>query len=352
MSQNNIFSTRLEWVNLLVPLVLFLVVLIELMTDVRLLEFLSEKETIVLGDIIFLNATHVGFTAYYLFASPGLKPWIDSQGGASRFWSKTILFLASTTAIFLLFSYLAPLRTWALVLLLIGFRLYSYHHALSQSYGISIGYKRQLPEQLDLSENLNNGAQQKRERIIFQTFLGMIILSWLALELLKNFGGETAKNHIGDFVLMATAVQTLMAVIYTATILFSSGAEKKKRAAFSVRYFFWALSLLSPLAGFSTILVHGIEYLMASLSLSKNPTRAGSFYGCAFILFVILLYCCRIVIGREFTQINDTSPFIVFGACLSAGITITHFYLDRKIFRMRVAANQKFIYPLLFGKIS
>lgn len=326
--------------DLVLPLVSILWILIDLYLNRSSLASISLFSKRVLVDVLFLNVTHNAFTLGLLSSSPTFKLWINNRGGERKFWRGLILMtLVGSFFLFLLFYF----RSYDEHILVIFFTLnflFPVHHALAQSFGLSRVYNRGNIA-VDSLERF-----EKYERLFFNVFLVLTLVSGLFFLFITTHM-LTITPHLSVLVSrLTTTLLLVIAFIILAQTIFYVGKRSPAKIIFSFRYFVWSLVLVSPVAIYATYAIHGVEYWAVTqkmISREKNMKLKA--------LVVLTIGIALLAVPRSYGIValtnNELPIWILILTSISVAISFVHIYLDRQLFKMRVAINRETIGSLL-----
>ncbi len=296
-------------------------------------------------DVVLLNVTHNAFTYMMLISSPQLKVWMVRRGGVGKFWRNNLLLTGGLALAF--YFVLAPYSKspWIYTLFTFINLLIPAHHALAQSYGISLLYNYAG------RRNRKIEAVEKRERSIYGWFLGLTLIGLVAL--FFNWNGLLAQRfpEIGSIrleVLVAWTLGLLFLLLMGGTISLPKELRATK-GLFYVRFLIWALSFISMMAVFATRIIHGIEYLFISRRILSADKILNITISAVLLLLVIGMGVIR---TSGFSYLSERAPLPHWVAALTAistAISFSHYYLDRQLFRMKDAETREIVGPLLKG---
>lgn len=346
----NSTSTRLalfkgweEVLHLGIPIGFLLIVAFSLGTNQPSDLHLSRWTADFLVDVILLNVTHNAFTYMMLFSSPQLKIWLERRGGVAKFWQRNLMLVVFLTLAFYLV--IAPFAhvPWLFAAFMFLNHLVPAHHALSQSYGISLLYnylERRSPK-IEIIE--------KHERWIYTAFLGVSLLGMAVLFINWSRLFPKAQLKFEYF----KAHQTLAIVLGILALLLVANSSrfpaklKLTKAIFHLRFFVWALSFVSMIGVYATRAIHGIEYLFISKKIMAAGGRSNILLSLGFLFFVIVLAVVR-VSGYSYLRGNVSMPnWVAILTAASTAISFSHYFLDRQLFRMRSLESREIVAKLL-----
>lgn len=338
-----IFTYKSEIVSLLFPLVFFVLMVIEYFYNVNFLYRLSRLESSFLSNIIFLNITHNAFTFVLLTSTVPLYKWIENQGGPRKFWREQALIIAGLALffgalLFLSFQY----KVFFAIFVLINFN-FAAHHAMSQTFGLSLIYTKDLPR-----DELFYRAE-KVERFLFSAFLflnlfcGTVFLAFLYK--LVSF----SQAQLQLFVKISIITNLILAIGLVFQPYFFFKKDYLGKSFFNLRYLFWPVTLVSSMAIFATTAIHGVEYALVTRKMIKNDSLRKPRLALYFIAIVVLFAMVRIDSFERMRGQESVAPWIIIITSLSVAFSFIHYYLDRRLFKMRHQLNRETVGMLLFN---
>lgn len=345
-----LFSKNIERINLWLPVLFLLGAGVEIFSNFRFLGNLSALQSSILANIILLNITHNAFTYMLLTSSDTMKEWVNNQGGALLFWKRQAWELGLFSLFFLvLLSLSNDHREFFVIFTLINFG-FAAHHALSQSFGLSLLYNRQMERTPKLV------IAEKDERFLFKTFLyGNIIMGILFF--LYIFQILTVPSQLVKPLLWLGAA--VLCLFWGAMVLHTA---KNYRALFATkgnflwRYLLWPLTFFSPIAVFATTVIHGFEYLFVTEKMLRNDCAKKSRIGWLILLVVITFGFLRLETHAALRNREEMPFWMLVLTSISVAISFAHYKLDRHIFQMRHKENReaagKLLFPLIPNKGS
>ena len=343
----NLFTPTFEILNLLIPVFFLIFILLDFFGNIHLLNDLSRIEVSILSNIILLNITHNAFTYVLLTSTSPLKIWLDHQSGGERsFWFKQLWILVGLTLFFTTLLYLsAEHKILLLVFNLINFN-FAAHHGLAQSFGLSLIYNRELPPSAEKIKI------EKSERFLFSLFL---YTNLIAGSVYFIFYFKLLKFSQTDFMYFINSASLIILVVSLFMLGHSVYAYKKDfwpKWLFNIRYLIWPLTLFSPLAIFATAVIHGLEYGFVSHKMIKNDSFRKPTIGFAIIGVFIFFALFRIFNYEKIRLYEQLPLWLVIATAISISGSFMHYFLDRRLFKMRHQLNRDTVGTLLFNKKS
>ncbi len=334
-----IFKPSDEIMNLALPILLLALVAFEMLFQwPHFGRTLTER---LLVDVILLNVTHNAFTFMMLFSLPELKPWLSHHGAGNpnRFWIKTVASLVGLSLVMFCFFYFLQDKYTTLAFVLIGI-VFPMHHALSQSFGLSLLYNRRFPDKAQFAKI------EKREKVLSKSFLVAMVATSCILILASRGNLRWTDPSVKGCWIGAQVITLVFVMLLVINMLSYPGNGRLKKLVFSVRYFLWALTWTSPIAIAATKIIHGIEYAFVTRKVIENSktvswVRTGLFC----VAFIVTLAVFR----EMFHSDQATAPtWLKAMAAVSTAISYFHYYLDRKLFQFRFEINRNTSGRLLF----
>lgn len=288
--------------------------------------FETSPSNILLFEIILLNITHNAFTLAML-GMPELKEW-RANNSVTKLLGVFILMWGSFQALLMSLNSVIANDIFFLISL-----IFPVHHALSQSYGLSLLYNKNGDTEVKKAESL--------ERKFYQFFLLAIICSLFVETLPLRYMLDipySIKTNTQNFFRYTVFTGFILIMIQTFRM---SHKVKYKKIMFAARYFVWACVMISPAAASGTKAIHGLEYALVTRKIFGNSRDSKKWILLAVLSFVVAgLFWFRYSYFRMSGTISSL-------ASLSLAITFFHYYLDRKLFRMRHAINRETVGKLL-----
>jgi hypothetical protein len=278
----------------------------------------------------------------YLIIIIKLKGWITDRTQLQK------IFLALESFVVVIFIFFAHLyiykhfdQAWSKTLFSFFLFFIPSHHALAQSFGLNYIYN-------SLADKKTMLQLEKYERWLSVCFM-VLILSYLTIivfpnEVISFFGSKTALL-LRKFTLRGTFLATLLFVVL---FLKYPKEIRLKKIIFSSRYLVWFCALFSHSAAIGTRCIHGIEYACVThkvMSRSKGRFR----WLWLITLSALVAYICyfREVMMMSLRSAEGVSGIVASVASLSIAISYLHYFLDRRLFRMRHTLNRKTMGALL-----
>ena len=115
-----------------------------------------------------------------------------------------------------------------------------------------------------------------------------------------------------------------------------------------MRYLFWPVTLISTNAIFATTSIHGIEYALVTRKMIKNDSLRKPKIALCLIAAVMILAIVRIDSFEKISRNQSVAPWILIITSLSVAFSFIHYYLDRKLFKMRHKINRETVGVLLY----
>ncbi len=341
--ERTLFTGKGEAFNLMLPVFFLALVILELAFKINFLDNYSRFQISLLANIILLNITHNAFTLILLTSTLPLKYWVDHHGGPKKFWTNQAIIIIALTVFFTQLIYFSTQNENALLLFSwIGF-IFAAHHAISQTFGLSLIYSVHLKGAEALSA-------QKNERLIFNIYLFLNLFGG-TLFILHQFKllvlPMTAVN-IGRYVIFGTIfLAGLFLVIQPYYVFKKNGVAK---SVFNLRYLLWPLTPFSTVAVFATLVVHGVEYgQVIDKMIKKDSLRRP--YLAGFLIFIVIVFAFFRIDGMgSLRKNNGVALWLFLATGFSFAISFHHYYLDRKLFKMRRPLNREYVGALLFDE--
>lgn len=357
-----IFAERDEAICLWLPFAFLLFVALFSLLGWKLTEHNLENWLRFISATIFLEIVHNIFSFFILFQFPEARNWIHDRPRRQRvtlwlrwavYFSSMVLFLKA--GIHWLNSLFEPFPAGLWIAAAMKYVSAS-HHVVTQISGLSLIYNRELerfPLTADQRRTLRNCEQ--RERILFRaltiTFGAMIMFFTLM-----------PKYPIAKFIPLFGIPLTLLSTALLVNSLSYPLAGSSNKSFYLARIFFFPLGSVVTVATLAGPFLHGVEFLfvtrkMYGRSELRNKATLGT--GAAFLGMVALVSVLTLassssgikwILDRRFPDYVELFNWM---AAFSTSITYMHFYMDRKMFRMKDPLARKHFGPLLLsGSLS
>lgn len=343
MTGIRIFKPIDERINLWVPILFLALIGVEVFFSKQLFSFSFLLESFIV-DIVFLNITHNAFTYAIIVALPEMRPWVQNQGRGqvkSFWWRIAFLNVGLAIIFFLLFSF-SKNEFYARALFYLVTIVFPVHHALSQSFGLSLIYNKKISEDVRVVE-----LQERRFSRIF------LVLVLIAVIIVTGFIGRfiTIADPLAKTAwLMIRTLVFISSFSLLTVMLFYPKKIRRFKLFFSLRYMVWAFSIFSPIAIAGTKVIHGLEYAFVTrkmISKSRASTKAWLKIAIAMSILVLILAYFRFSVLVSYPQEKEMPFWFYLMASVSFAFTYSHYYLDRQLFRMRKPINRQTVGQLL-----
>lgn len=343
MFKKAIFTRKSEMINLLFPLIFFILMGIEYFYNINYLHTFTRLQNTFLTNIVFLNITHNAFTLVLLTSTLPLYKWIDYHGGQEKFWRTQLVTLGSLILFFwLLLYYCYEYRFVFHVFVLINF-FFAAHHALSQTFGLSLVYTKDLPR------NALFYKAEKIERFLFSTFMFSVLLSGSLYLMVIYKLLDFSQIMFHNFISFSIGINIVLALLLIIHPFYFFKKNYLGKSFFNLRYLLWPFTLVSTTAIFATTSIHGIEYGLVTLKMIKNDSLRSPKVAFMLIFAVIVFAIVRIESLEIIRDGGYISPWLIFISSISVAFSFHHYYLDRRLFKMRHQINRETVGLLLFN---
>lgn len=314
---------------------------------------------LVLGDVLFLNVTHIALAYWQFFDLPEMKEWRKTRSKRQIVEVGTIAFLAGAIpfAGIMSVSYFGingPVRDIVVIGTLVLTQYLRNQHIIYQHMGLSLLYNVEAYENPSLSET--DRKQLKRsetlERFAFHAFVLIACCYFLATYFYSIFPDSVRETlRTSQKPLQISLIALVIFLIGNAWL--NRSTRKTAKPLFLSRLVFYPfVDWVSPLA---IRFFHGVEYLviyrrMQAHSQARNPRSRRAFLpmGLLISLAVILglLYFRHYPYDR-FNMFKQRDLVIAILASLSLASGYVHFYFDRIMFQMKDPQTRRLIGPLI-----
>ncbi len=354
-AEDRIFSSAAEFINLFVPVALFIVITIAVFQGIGSLSSLgvTPMHRQILFNTILLGTTHNAFSFACLFFMKEFKPWRNQRLG----WQSSVKLkvhlvvfglFALGSMIFINSSLLGSTSHSAALseFYILVFLIFTIHHYLMQWKGLSLQYLKscRLPELLI-----------HREKQIY----ALLIIPFIGIETANeiNFSHFYA-NYPKPLVAQASfylATTLCLFLLYNSYRQVKAGASINK-FWFSLRVLIIPACYFSPYFFYLLIIWHGVEYffvfskLVEGSTVSNNTQHLKRFLLLSFGIFAVV---AGLRWGRDSTLISyyqgslSSTPFSVQAlAALSFTVAYSHYILDRMVYQFKNIHSKNLITSL------
>lgn len=300
--------------------------------------------------VVCLNTLHILFTYQMLIFLPELRRFARSE--SDRLSISFSVELMLVFCISFVFFYWLSTGERADKLYWSAMALISFWHTLRQMAGISslAWYTEGPVERSVLREN--RGVWIRVERWGFLVLYAIFALHTIGSSLVTT---PYALSH--NQLSWPAAILSLICVLLLqrGALAIHSDVSRWKRI-YLCRLFYVPLMYFSLPAAVAITALHGIEYFFIAREMTRrseqNIRRGGHLFLCITIPLTIgLLLTMPYGSGLSWwiwgTKAYNHSALIAGLAALGGGLTLTHYYLDWRLFRFRDEAQRRFIAPLL-----
>lgn len=336
-----LFSKRDEQINLGLTYFFLVISFIELALQKNPLDqFLDYQKQIYFFYVFFLSIAHVAVTPVMIHFLPEINLLNRQQKKRSELGikNKTYIFFGFLfIAVFALEMANSPLLSKILLAVLVVGNIW---HFISQYMGISLFYlakRRRSVNELNSSET-PDVLSFDRTRIIFKKLIYTLILTSLCYQVLVQVFDFGHSPYFGlvRWIMLAAELLCIFAIyLLLSKSLKSDLALKYQKYKYSLRLFLFPLSFFSLVAGLSLAAIHAVEYIL----ICRRYTNASEIQKTGKITFKLT---ALLVIGLNllaytivWRQQDLGEVHYALASAFFAGLTFTHFYSDRLLFRMK-----------------
>lgn len=303
-----------------------------------------------LSGVFFLNAIHVLFTYKMILFFPEFKNFRMAQKAESRisFEVECLAVFAITFCFFRFFSLTLDQHTWFGLSATVNV-VFSLYHFFRQFEGISLNYDRELIHKGDtkLKESLQTG--RLREKSLFLILVSVVSLNAF-FGMIFFYSNPQLATTVRHLSLAISAVVCFLVVIQSFMI---TGVSSK--SLYLSRLFYIPLMFVSLPAVLALTSIHGIEYYfvyrhMKKQSAVKETLASKSFLILSVPLAILVLLTMPFGAGLGWIwdpKIPQDYPFFYWVSSFGTALSVTHYYLDWKIFRFRNSLPRTYLAPLL-----
>ena len=316
-----------------------------------------------LAGLLFLEAFHVILTFVGILFTPELQRWSAALTGGRpwKFWlpvAARVIFLFSI----IFFSSMVTERstkhsTLLVHLIVVTIVIVTVHHRIFQNQGISLSYS------LILGQDSRLRRLEKRAFWLFFSCTAVHYMTYLCRPALHSlFGFSSHLIQVGRTISMALALLFASLLMALAFYQYRQAPEKpaaQYKVVYLFRTFFYPLVSVSYCALIATETLHGFEYVLLWRKLSRGFKEKLSSQkliislACALTiaaLFYVVTYQKFIwkLVGVEGNSAAKTLWLrLSFSTYLA--VTLTHFYIDKVLFRMKNPASRAIIGPMIIA---
>lgn len=309
--------------------------------------------------IIFLNTIHVLFTLRLFFFLPELQLLKRkySKTKPISFQIETFIFFVICFALLQLIS--SPFEsTAAIKIYSITVVMLSFWHSLRQTAGISslFWYSKKL--NISMLPDSKRNQYISNERRSFHVIYFVFVLHSLLMIIPEQKIPYIEQITLSFF---AAAVSLICVSVIIKGSLQSGQKWWSPKTLYLSRIFYIPLMYISMPAALSLMAFHGIDYYficreMLNKSRNKNDKRGQLFLLISIPTTILILLTMPYGSGLGWWILSPKNfeeyPILTWLASFGGALTITHYYLDWKIFRFRDQLQRDYISPLLNSFMS
>lgn len=293
---------------------------------------------------VLLNLTHTVFSILLLLFVPEIKKWflikIKNVRWLIQFSVITVLIIACGYFVYLDRSIKAIFHpTYSFFIL--GLMLMQAIHNLTQTKGISLLYNKLLLPLLLPDESARHHRAERRERILFNSFIWFQIANFLFLYFrLIRFPERMWLFYAGTIPL---------ALLIIANSFTFPQVEKTYKRFFSLGTLFLSVAFYSPLVLLIQRSLHGVEYTFLTYGMLKKSkiNLITPALVVAVSLFALML-TIRLVGSYENVIVPPSwQSFIIFLTVVNFFLDFFHYYIDSQFFRFSDSTTREYVQPLM-----
>ena len=321
--------------------------------------------------LLLFEAFHVVLTFIGVLLAPSAQRWVIAftDGKRWKFWLPLAgLFIFSFLLVFLSMEYGTNSKEESSDLarvLAIAVALFTLHHRISQNQGISLSYARLLETQQIADQG--PGAQKHFLRRFEKMGFSLLLLFSAVLYLtsfnfpelhhllgLKKIFQEVSRKASMVAALVSASLVVLLAIYQYLKHRNSPGrGVARNKMIYSLRTVFYPLAPFCYSAFLATETLHGSEYVLLWHKLShgfslKSAAQNLKIYLFAAILLTVVYYLVTYSYSIAVPALSG-KPWLRLSLSLYMATTLTHFYADRMLFRMKNPASRSIIGSLIVG---
>ena len=306
-----------------------------------------------IGDIIFLNSIHIGFTFILLFELRPFQLWKRQYNQSKLFLEYKMILFFVLSFLVLVFLFFTPPHIFNFkdhkIFYNIGmlfFFLYAYYHTVKQHLGLFL-------EENHTNYYLDKISRNKMNQLDHIFFKCFILISWTYV-LIEQFPYFSInRNHVQlSYFLCFIFYILLLYIIFERQIL-------RKKLILLPRLLIYPLLPHSVFATTALASIHGMEYFFVfrRLFLHEEISLRKIFYSLGFLFFMIatMLSLMTNDFFLSLLNIKTLDTFSGFYKIILATFIVfsfLHYWLDGKIFKMRDPLVRKYIAPVMFKSSS
>jgi hypothetical protein len=330
---------KLLFLNLSLPIFLLLFILLCLLIN----EPHADNRYLFFINIFGLNAIHVCFTYMAISSSHQVKGWISDKVKSTPHLKTKVSLLIIVFALFCEFAHYYPIGKLFNHEIFTKFYLSFWlvlpiHHVFMQSLGLSLNFNYLQP---------GNDKKTSFEKSFYQKIMYLVMLT-----VSINFFFPEKISQIKSIITLLLYLIIFSA--YCLSLKNVSGKVRKLKAVFALRFFLFPLIPYNSYAAIGYGAVHGFEYLHFNQSSYRLISKSMSLMGVLILSTVTVLALANPKYGLPvLLNSSDTAKapsLTIFGLAIvviDSGLTLIHYLLDHKLFKMSTNASKKWILPVL-----
>jgi hypothetical protein len=339
----HLFSPQWEAAVLLVGVLPFLAIIFKW-------DFISnEVERRIVGDLLFLNVVHNGFTFYVMWRSGELRRALQAILG-SRKWllyvNCSLVFFGVVASFFYLQGSDFVGENFLPTLLLTASLFFPLQHSLSQQMGLSKLYDQNLRAHIKAQSSNPQNFESELNRLSYFSKLDLYLhrVMLLGIAIICAFRVIPQINSLLQgriylfkyIILFAGLGIIILSALRPRAKQSNQAIFNLRRSAMALSFFFEKSFLFLALQN----LVHGFEYLAVTAQVERKAAKGPSFFRRILVFVAITGIVTFLLIQRIIERSKGTlwqdfnyGPMTTTFSAISVGITFTHYYLDSVLYR-------------------
>ena len=333
--KNSLFNTKLEKLNLFLPVVAVMLFLLESFYQFQYSRN-SEASLKVLTQIFLFNGFHVIFTFIFLFFGIEFGLYLQDESSKNnnpvKHWLAVfvVFFIFTLVAGLLIFAMkddLLALKycTWYLSL----YYIFAHQHMVSQNFGVGMIYTQHFSKSLNVRFKSTIYTLEKTLKI-------HVMIAVITLSILVSIGSYSLRPTVIFFEISLLLHLTRLLFLYkkASRIIF------EHKVVFCLRYLLFPLSFISPIALIGLASVHGSESMMFSEKIfRKGRFKFNRAYTLIAVFCVIHALCILFstnggILGFFLDQYPRESTWYIVPFTILHATSLTHFYVEGFIYKL------------------
>lgn len=340
------FNQVLERVNLLLPILFFLIIIFNIHSN--------EKKDSLIFALGLIAAIHNLFTLYLLRDKSSLSFFLNTFKIKS-IPAFTVIVTCMVIILTVLFGLannlqkgrLGILENLLLALIILDIFVVSTFHMLKQSFGISLIYDK-------LGSETNLKLSRKIEYYLIYLLIIFTIINAMIFATETFYPFKRFSNYLIPFKIYSLSLAILSAIaLVTLSFYASKSLNNLNKFFFSFRYLLWPFYPYSFIALSALRIIHAFEYYCVVDKIKRTKNKDLNFKVNTIILSIILIYFLILCFRQNslidyFNLFSPEKDFRFLFISIYSAINITHILFDSMLFRSRIEVfKNNIINPLL-----